>query len=90
MLLCFERVDGAFDGVAPGAELFDALGGQRDEGAWVVMLFEACGLAAQRAVDVVEFEAQPCECGVVLAPGLGDCLGEFVAQEPQPVGRGRE
>jgi hypothetical protein len=54
--------------------------------AGVVVLLQAEGLAIERAVDVVALDAQAGEVGVVLAPAVGDRLGEVVAQQPQAVG----
>ncbi len=51
----------------------------------VVVLLEPQRLAVQRAVDVLELEAQPGELGVVLVPALRHGARELIAQESQPL-----
>jgi len=65
-----EAFDCVCDGALAGAELFDPLGRERDDGVcWVFVLLEAERLRAERAVDGDQLALQPLEVGLVLVPG---------------------
>ena len=60
--------DSLVDGAAAGAEFFDALRGERDDGvAGVVVFFEAERLPVERTSDLFAVAHEPHELGFALA-----------------------
>ncbi len=85
--LGFERGDGLAGRVTAGTELGDTALGERDDRVvGIVVFLEPQRLAVEAPVEIVALTLEAVKLGVVVAPVLGDGLGEVVAQQAQALG----